>query len=87
MDAALSGGRRQSARYLPHDPIEVYEAAPVIEDAIAVHGWTPEEIAEALATSPTKVQAWRLGVIEMTEAERLTLSGLVNRGPKSPRPL
>ena len=39
-------------------------------------GWTPEEVAEALATSPTKVQAWRTGVIEMTQAERLTLSGL-----------
>ena len=73
VDAALLG----RARRLPRDPIEVYEAAPVIEDAIADHGWTPEEIAEALATSPTKVQAWRLGVAKMAAAERLTLSGLV----------
>jgi hypothetical protein len=73
VDAALSG----EARFLPRDPIEVYEAEPVIEDAIAVHGWSPEDVAEALATSPTKVQAWRLGVIGMTEAERLGLCGLV----------
>ncbi|HZT94766.1 MAG TPA: helix-turn-helix domain-containing protein [Gaiellaceae bacterium] len=73
LDAALSG----QARCLPRDPIEVYEAAPVIEDAIADQGWTPEAIAEALATSPTKVQAWRLGVVEMTAAERLMLSDLV----------
>ena len=71
--AALSG----QAQRLPRDPIEVYDAEPVIEDAIAVHGWSPEEVAEALATSPTKVQAWRLGVIEMTAAQRLMLSGLV----------
>lgn len=73
VDAALSGW----IRCLPRDPIEVYEAAPVIEDAIGDNGWTPETIAEALATSPTKVQAWRLGVIEMTEAERRMLCNLV----------
>jgi transcriptional regulator with XRE-family HTH domain len=70
-------GAAGPARYLPRDPMEVYKAAPVLEDAIAVHGLTPEEIAEALATSPTKVQSWRLGVIEMTDAEGLMLSGLV----------
>jgi hypothetical protein len=73
VDAALSG----EARSLPRDPIEVCEAEPVIEDAIAVHGWSPEDVAEALATSPTKVQAWRLGVIGMTQAERLALCGLI----------
>jgi len=73
IDAALSG----RPPCLPHDPIEVYEASPVIEDAIADHGWTPEGIAETLATSPTKVQAWRLGVVEMTGAERLMLSDVV----------
>jgi hypothetical protein len=73
VDAALSG----EVRSLPRDPIEVYEAEPVIEDAIAVHGWTPEDVAEALATSPTKVQAWRLGVVEMTAEERLMLLGLM----------
>ena len=72
-DAALSGEERR----LPRDPLELYEAEPVIEDAIAVHGWSPEDVAEALATSPTKVQAWRLGVVEMTAAERLMLLGLV----------
>ena len=71
--AVLSGDERR----LPRDPIEVYEAEPVIEDAIADHGWTPEDVAEALATSPTKVQAWRLGVVEMTAADRLMLLGLV----------
>jgi transcriptional regulator with XRE-family HTH domain len=73
LDAAISA----QARRLPRDPIEVYEAAPVIEDAIAEYGWTPEAIAEALATSPTMVQAWRLGIIEMTATERLMLSGVV----------
>ena len=71
---ALSG----QARHLPRDPIELYEAEPVIEDAIDAHGWSPEDVAEALATSPTKVQAWRLGVIEMTKAERLTLSSVLH---------
>jgi hypothetical protein len=73
VDAVLSDEERRLSR----DPIEVYVAEPVIEDAIADHGWTPEEIADALATSPTKVQAWRLGVVEMTAGERLMLSGLV----------
>lgn len=73
VEAALAG----RADCLPRDPIEVYEAVPVIEDAIADHGWTPEAIAEALATSPTKVQAWRLGVVEMTAAERQVLSDVV----------
>ena len=72
--SAVNDALLGQAPSLPRDPIEVYEAAPVIEDAIADHGSTPEEIADALATSPTKVQAWRLGVIEMTQAERLTLS-------------
>jgi transcriptional regulator with XRE-family HTH domain len=75
--SAVSDALSGRARYLPRDPIEVYEAAPAIEDAIADHGWTPEEIAGALATSPTKVQAWRLGIIKMTETERLTLAGLI----------
>lgn len=73
VEAALSG----RADYLLRDPIEVYQAAPVIEDAIADHGWTPEAIAETLATSPTKVQAWRLGVVEMSTAERQMLSHAV----------
>ena len=73
VDAVLSGEERRLAR----DPIEVYETEPLIEDAIDEHGWTPERIAEALATSPTKVQAWRLGVIEMTATERLMLRGLI----------
>jgi transcriptional regulator with XRE-family HTH domain len=83
VDVALSekpgrDGTAGLARYLPRDPIEVYEAEPVLEDAIAFDGWTPEEVAEALATSPTKVQAWRLGAIEMTKAERLTLCNLLH---------
>jgi ParB-like chromosome segregation protein Spo0J len=73
VDAALAG----QVCCLPRDSIEVYEAAPVIEDAIADHGWTPEAIAEALATSPTKVQAWRLGAVEMTAVERLMLADVV----------
>jgi transcriptional regulator with XRE-family HTH domain len=80
--AALSEepGRDSAAgplRYLPRDPVALYEAAPALEDAIAVDGWTPEAIAQALATSPTKVQAWRLGMIEMTRAEQSALSGLL----------
>jgi hypothetical protein len=50
---------------------------PVLEYAIDVRGWTPEEIAEALETTPTKVQAWRLGAIEMAPAERSALTALV----------
>jgi transcriptional regulator with XRE-family HTH domain len=73
VDAALSG----QARSLPRDPIEVYETECVIEDAITVYGWSPEDVAEALQTSPTQVQAWRLGVVEMTALERLMLSDLV----------
>jgi len=79
VEAALAeASDRGPKRYLPRDPIEVYTAAPFLEDAIAVQGWTPEGIAEALATTPTKVQAWRLGVIEMTQAERLMLSSLLD---------
>jgi transcriptional regulator with XRE-family HTH domain len=47
VEAALAGAATCDRiagppRYLPHDPIEVYEAAPELEEAIAVHGWTAE---------------------------------------------
>jgi transcriptional regulator with XRE-family HTH domain len=76
-EAVHGGGVESFVRRLPRDPVEEYEAVPALEDAIVSHGWTPEEVAKALGTSPTKVQAWRLGVIEMTHAERLALSDLV----------
>jgi transcriptional regulator with XRE-family HTH domain len=60
----------------PRDQPEAYGAVPVLEYAIDVRGWTPEEIAEALETTPTKVQAWRLGAIEMAPAERSALTAL-----------
>jgi hypothetical protein len=62
---------------LPRDQPEAYGAVPVLDYAIDVRRWTPEEIAEALATTPTKVQAWRLGAIEMAPAERSALTALV----------
>jgi transcriptional regulator with XRE-family HTH domain len=76
-DAARGGAVIAFLRRLPRDPVEKYEAVPELEDAIVSHGWTAEEVAEALGTSPTKIQAWRLGVIEMTHVERLALSDLV----------
>jgi hypothetical protein len=50
---------------------------PWFQLSLQDQGWTPEEVAEALDTSPTKVQAWRLGAVEMTTAERLALTELV----------
>ena len=62
---------------------EEYGVAPELDYALDVCGFTPEELAQALDTSPTKVQAWRLGAMEMTIAERLGLTGLISREDKS----
>jgi transcriptional regulator with XRE-family HTH domain len=75
VDAQAIPGARNGHR--SRTSTDGYGAAPVLENAIVFHGWTPEEVAQALATSPTKVQAWRQGAIEMTTAERLALTGLV----------
>ncbi|MGH3041152.1 MAG: helix-turn-helix domain-containing protein [Gaiellaceae bacterium] len=78
IDAALAQGDEAAVRRLPRDrPEEEYGAVPALEYAIEFHGWTPEEIAEALDKTPTSVQAWRLGSIEMAPAERLALMALV----------
>lgn len=77
IETALEGPEGVPTRYMPRDPIEVYEAAHILEEAIGVHGWTAEKVAKELSTSPTKVQAWRLGLLEMSPAERQTLSSLI----------
>ena len=78
IEAAVTQDDEAAARHLlPNDLDEGYGAEPALESAIEFHGWTADEIAEALHTSPTRVQAWRLGAIGMTSAERVALASLV----------
>jgi hypothetical protein len=77
VEAALAERAEARLPRLPRDQPEAYGAVPALEYAIDFRGWTPEEIAEALETTPTKVQAWRLGAIEMALAERSALTALV----------
>jgi transcriptional regulator with XRE-family HTH domain len=77
VEAGLAEGAEAELPRLPRDRPEAYGAASVLEYAIDVRGWTPEQIAKALKTTPTKVQAWRLGAIEMAPAERSALTALV----------
>jgi hypothetical protein len=80
LDAAVSGekgvvpDRDMSFRHFDQE----YGAVPQLDYALDVRGFTPEALAEALDTTPTMVQAWRLGAIEMTVAERLALTGLIH---------
>jgi hypothetical protein len=77
VEAALAERAEAQLPRLPRDQPEAYGAVPVLEYAIDSRGWTPEGIAEALETTPTKVQAWRLGAIEMAPAERSAVTALV----------
>ncbi len=85
IDAAISGeeggGRRRGMTSRNLD--EEYGAVPELDYALDTRGFTPEELAQALDTSPTKIQAWRLGSMEMTIAERLALTGLIARKDES----
>jgi transcriptional regulator with XRE-family HTH domain len=77
VETALAERAEGQLPRLPRDQPDAYGAVPVLEYALDVSGWTPEEIAEVLETTPTKVQAWRLGAIEMAPAERSALTALV----------
>jgi transcriptional regulator with XRE-family HTH domain len=77
VEAAIAEDDEAAAQHLPPHDFEDYGAVPALESAVKFHGWTADEVAEALHTSPTRVQAWRLGAIEMTAAERTALLALV----------
>lgn len=77
VEAATADDDEAAAQHLPPHDSEDYGAVPVLESAVKFHGWTADAVAEALHTSPTRVQAWRLGAIEMTAAERTALLALV----------
>jgi transcriptional regulator with XRE-family HTH domain len=52
-------------------------AAHLLEQAIALFGWTDAQAATALQTSETKVKAWRAGTVAMTLPEVMTVAALI----------
>jgi transcriptional regulator with XRE-family HTH domain len=52
-------------------------AAHLLEQAIALFGWTDAQAATALQTSETKVKAWRAGNLAMTLPEVMTVAALI----------
>lgn len=52
-------------------------AAPLLEQAIALFGWSDDQAAAALRTKPGKVRAWRRGALEMTLPELMTVAAMI----------
>ena len=52
-------------------------AAPLLEQAIELFGWTEEQAAAALQTSVGRVRAWRRGTRGMTLPEVMTVAALL----------
>lgn len=52
-------------------------AAHLLEQAIALFGWTDAQAATALQTTETKVKAWRAGKVAMTLPEVMTVAALI----------
>jgi transcriptional regulator with XRE-family HTH domain len=52
-------------------------AAHLLEQAIALFGWTEAQVATALQTTETKVKAWRAGKVAMTLPEVMTVAALI----------
>jgi transcriptional regulator with XRE-family HTH domain len=51
--------------------------AHLLEQAIALFGWTEAQAATALQTTETKVRAWRSGKVAMTLPEVMTVAALI----------
>jgi transcriptional regulator with XRE-family HTH domain len=52
-------------------------AAHLLEQAIALFGWTDAQAATALQTTEMKVKAWRAGKVAMTLPEVMTVAALI----------
>lgn len=65
------GARRESAG------ASASGAVPLLEQAIALFGWSEEQAAAALQTSAARVQAWRAGTLAMTLPEVMSVAALV----------
>ena len=57
--------------------VEGRGAVPLLEQAIALFGWTEEQAAAALQTSVARVRAWRRGSRDMTLSEVMTVAALI----------
>lgn len=56
-------------------------AIPLLEAAFRLHGWSDDaDAADALATTPEQVRAWRSGRERMDVADYIALTGTVNVG-------
>ena len=51
--------------------------AHLLEQAIAIFGWTEAQAAAALQTTETKMNAWRSGEVAMTLPEVMTVAALI----------
>lgn len=61
----------------PPEPSPEPGAAHLLEQAIALFGWTNMQAATALQTTETKVKAWRAGKVAMTLPEVMTVAALI----------
>jgi len=59
------------------EPSPEVGAAHLLEQAIALFGWTDAQAASALQTTETKVKAWRAGNLTMTLPEVMTVAALI----------
>lgn len=59
------------------DPVGPGEAAPLLEQAITLFGWTNSEAAAALRTNARQIHAWRSGAAAMTLPDVMAVAALI----------
>lgn len=67
----------EEARPEPASETSADGAVPLLEQAIALFGWTVDEAAAALGTTPTVVESWRTGSVAMNLPELMTVAALL----------
>ena len=76
IDAAVLGPRHANADD-GNESADRGRGAPLLEQAIALFGWSDEQVAAALQTSVSKVRAWRVGTVAVTLQELMTVAALL----------
>jgi transcriptional regulator with XRE-family HTH domain len=75
IDAAVLRDRTPAPARGPRQDTE--GAVPLLEQAIELFGWTEEQTAAALHTTPQQLDAWRRGADTMPLPELMTVAALV----------
>ena len=77
IEAAVLEPEQAPTKPLHGQPDVASGAAPLLEQAIELFGWTEEQAAAALQTSAARVRAWRRGTRGMTLPEVMTVAALI----------